>query len=133
MDNNNNIEKEIRQYFETGKKNLVLVYILYLSVIISPVINQLVISLILPFVGAGFSYYNLLCSNKIWQTHYMFAFRTFCFGIVSFFVIKILNIAFLSFVVQGLLFIWIAARSIIALKLLLEEMEHPNPLTFWIK
>jgi uncharacterized membrane protein len=118
------MSEEVRQYLQTGKKNLILIYALFLGGILIP---------LLPFIGAVFAYANLSCSNIIWQTHYVFAFRTFCFSLVGIFIATIFPVAFVCHLLYALTFVWAVVRSIVALRLLLESNSYPNPLTFWIK
>ena len=115
---------EVKKYFETGKKNLFLIYILYLCGILVP---------ILPLIGAAFAYANLTTSNRVWQTHYLFAFRTFCFGMIGAFVAMITTLIFIGPILYILVFIWFIVRSIVALQLIIEGVAHPNPTTLWVK
>ncbi|MEM6339495.1 MAG: hypothetical protein AAF673_06230 [Pseudomonadota bacterium] len=115
---------EIKQYLDPGKKNLIFIYILYLCGIIVP---------ILPIVGAVFAFANKTNSNKLYQSHYIFAFRSFCFGIAGAFVAMITTFIFIGPILYMLIFVWFVVRSIVALQYLIEEQPHPNPLTFWIK
>ena len=115
---------EIKQYLDPGKKNLILIYILYLCGIIVP---------ILPIVGAVFAFANKTNSSKLYRTHYVFAFRSFCFGIAGAFVAMITTFILIGPILYMLIFVWFVVRSIVALQYLLEEQSHPNPLTFWIK
>lgn len=118
------MSEEVNQYLQTGKKNLILIYALFLGGILIP---------LLPPIGAVFAYANLSCSNKIWQTHYIFAFRTFCFGALGVVLARILSIFIFYNLLYAVVFVWFVLRSIIALRLLLESNSHPNPLTFGIK
>lgn len=118
------MSEEIKQYLDPGKKNLILIYILYLCGIIVP---------ILPIVGAVFAFANKTNSSKLYRSHYIFAFRSFCFGILGAFVAMITTLIFIGPILNMLIFVWFVVRSIVALQYLLEEQPHPNPLTFWIK
>ena len=115
---------EIKQYLEPGKKNLILIYVLYLCGIIVP---------ILPIIGAVFAFANKADNNELYRTHYVFAFRSFCFGIAGAFIALITTFIFIGPILYMLIFIWFVVRSIVALQYLLEGAAHPNPLTFWIK
>ena len=115
---------EIKQYLDPGKKNLILIYILYLCGIIVP---------ILPIVGAVFAFANKTNSSKLYRSHYVFAFRSFCFGIAGAFVAMITTFILIGPILYMLIFVRFVVRSIVALQYLLEEQPHPNPLTFWIK
>lgn len=113
---------EIKKYIEPGKKNLILVYILYLGGIIIP---------ILPLVGVVFA--NMNHNDERWRSHYIFAFRTFGFGLLGIFVAMITTLIFIGPILYMMIFVWFVVRSIIALQFLLEDSSHPNPLTLWIK
>lgn len=115
---------EVKEYLQPGKKNLILVYVLYLSGLLVP---------ILPIIGAVFAYANKTNDNKIWQSHYLFAFRTFLFGIIGSFVAMITIFIFIGPILYMFIFVWFIVRSIVAMQFLLEGSSHPNPLTFWIK
>lgn len=115
---------DIKEYLEPGKKNLILIYILYLCGIIIP---------ILPIIGVVFAFANQTHNNELWKTHYIFAFRTFVLGIAGAFVAMITTFVFIGLILYMLIFVWFVVRSIIAMQYLLEEIPHPNPLTFWIK
>ncbi len=115
---------DIKEYLDPGKKNLILIYVLYLCGIIIP---------ILPIIGAVFAFANKNHKNELWRNHYIFAFRTFCFGILGAFVAMITTFIFIGPILYMLVFIWFVVRSIVAMQYLLEGVSHPNPLTFWIK
>lgn len=120
------MNEEVKQYLETGKKNLILVYGLYLAGMLIPV---------LPIVGAAFAYANSSCSNLVWRSHYIFAFRTFCVAIIGVLLALLTTLIFIFIgpILYMFVFVWFIVRSIVALQYLLEERPHPNPLTFWIK
>jgi uncharacterized membrane protein len=115
---------EIKDYLKPGRKNLILIYVLYLCGIIVP---------ILPIIGAVLAFANKADNNKLYRTHYIFAFRSFCFVVAGSFIAWITTFTFIGPILYMLIFIWFVVRSIVALQYLLEEEAHPNPLTFWIK
>lgn len=117
------MSEEIKQFIDPGKKNLVLIYILYLLGIIM---------LIFPLIGAFFSFANLKNPNIIWQSHYIFAFRTFIIGCTAF-AVKFVNLTFIGPILYIALFVLFIVRGVFALQFILEEKAHPNSLTFWIK
>lgn len=118
------MSEELKKYLEPGKKNIILIYILYLSGFIFP---------ILPLLGGAFAYANKSHSNKIWQSHYLFALRTFCICIIAFILSLITSSTFIGMIIYILAIIWFVMRSVVALQFLLQNLPHPNPLTFWIK
>jgi len=115
---------EIKQYLDPGKKNLILIYVLYLCGILVP---------IFPIMGAIFAFANQNNANDLWRSHYIFAFRTFCIAVAGAFLATITTLIFIAPILGVLVFIWVTVRSIIALQFLLEETPHPNPSSFWIK
>ena len=115
---------KIKEYLEPGKKNLILIYILYLCIIIAP---------ILPLVGVVFAFANMNHNHKVWRSHYIFAFRTFGFGVLGAVIVMITTFTFVGLFLYILVLVWFVVRSIFALRLLLEDAPHPHPLTFWIK
>jgi uncharacterized membrane protein len=114
---------DVEEYLDPGKKNLILIYILYLCGIIIPV---------LPIVGAVFAFANQGHKKEFWQSHYILAFRTFYIALAAAFVAMITTFV-LGTILYIVIFVWFVVRSIIAMRYLLEESPHPNPLTFWIK
>jgi uncharacterized membrane protein len=114
----------IKEYLDPGKKNLILIYILYLCGIIAPLLS---------IVGAVFAFANQNYKNKIWQTHYVFAFRTFIFGLIGFFISIISTLILIGPLIYILVFVWFVVRSIFAIQYLLEDAPHPDPKTFWLK
>lgn len=118
------MREEVKQYLDPGKKNLILIYVLYLSGIIIHV---------LPVIGGVFAYANQAHENAVYKSHYIFAFRTFSIGLVASLIVLLLAWIIIVPVLYIPIFVWFAVRSIIALQYLLEEKAHPNPLTFWIK
>jgi uncharacterized membrane protein len=118
------MNEEVKEYLQPGKKNLILIYILYLGGLLIP---------ILPIIGVVFAYANQNISNLVWQSHYVFAFRTFLFGMAASFVAMITTFIFIGPILYMLILVWFIVRSIVAMQFLLEESPHPNPLTFWIK
>lgn len=115
---------EVKQYLDPGKKNIVVVYVLYLFGIIIP---------ILPMIGAVFAFANKTNKSELLGTHYIFAFRSFAFAFLGYIVIIIFQFSFIGQILKILIFTWFIVRSILALQYLLENKSHPNPLTFGIK
>lgn len=130
------MEETLKNYLSPGKKNIILIYGTYLSALIIP---------FLPLIGAYFAFKNINNRNKFLNSHYIFAFRTFLIGTASaillgfFSILMLIDIKFLlissilSVITQFLAFILIIVRSIIAIQFVVENKNHPNPLTFWIK
>lgn len=131
----------IKEYLEVGKKNIILIYALFLLGLIAP---------FLPIIGGILAFLNKDTSNKIWQSHYRFAFRTFIAPFIAWISITLLLPVFIfitSFISHWLFMVgaffymimniailaWFFVRTIIALQLILTDKTHPNPLTLWIK
>lgn len=118
------MSEDIKEYLDPGRKNLILIYILYLCGIIAP---------LLTIVGAVFAFANQNYKNKTWQSHYIFAFRTFVFGLLGLFISILTTFIFIGPVIYILVFVWFVVRSILAVQYLLDNVPHPNPTTFWIR
>lgn len=118
------MNKDIKIYLDPGKKNLVLIYVLYLGGVILP---------LLPIIGAAFAFANQNYKEEIWRGHYIFAFRTFIFGMIGAFIAMITTVVFIGPIIYVLMFTWLVARSIIAIQYILGENPHPNPSSFWIQ
>ncbi len=130
---------EIEKYIKPGKENIILIYILYL---LGVVFMQYLFSII----GASICLYNINNSNFIWQSHYRFALNSFWLTAIALTVIWIIGIVLITnlinasfigpllvMVMSVLVTIWFIIRGIIAIQFLLENKEHPNPKTLWIK
>lgn len=125
------MNRGISEYFEPGKKNILLIYILYL-------LGTVII--MLPLIGAGLAFVHMGHKNIVWRTHYQFAFRTFVLGIIAIiasiilsFVFVSVSIFFIGFLFYIAVFVWFIVRSIVAIGYLIDGVAHPNPKTFWIK
>lgn len=119
-----NLSNEIKQCLQPGKKNIILIYALFLAGIMFPV---------LPLIGAAFAYANKAHTSNLYQSHYIFAFRTFCFGVIGFFISFIATFVFIGPLIYIVVLVWFMARNIIALQLLVQRQPIPNPLTLWLK
>lgn len=115
---------EIKEYIKTGKKNLILIYVLYLCGIVAP---------IFPLVGVVMAYINRAAADQFLASHYIFVFRTFLLGCLGVFVSIITTLIFIGPVIYALVLIWFILRTAIGLKYIADNREHPNPTTFWIK
>lgn len=118
------MSEQIKQYLNPGKKNLILIYILYLSGIIIP---------ILTIIGAVFAFANKESDNSLYKSHYSFAFRTFYLMALGYIIAMVTTFIFVLPIIYMLIFIWFVVRSIFALQYLLDDQPHPNPQTFWIR
>lgn len=123
---------EIREYIQPGKKNIFLIYLLYLfGTAIA----------ILPLIGVTFAYAYAKVENPLWRSHYQFAFRTFIIGgaaiigssIFSFAFLMNVGLFFIGFLLYIVIFVWCLVRSIIALGYLMNNAPHPAPYSLWIK
>jgi uncharacterized membrane protein len=114
---------EVKEYLQPGKKNLILIYALYLIGLLVPVF---------PLVGAAFAYANKEYPNSNLQSHYIFALRTFYLGVIGLFISIITTIILIGPFLYMVVFVWFVVRSIIALQLVFQDRPHPRPLTYWI-
>lgn len=118
------MNNEVKEYLQPGRKNLIAVYILYLCGIIVP---------LLPIIGVASAYLNKNSYDRIYQSHYIFLIRTFFFGLGGIFVSMITTIIFIGPLIYFAVLIWFIARIVIGFKYLIDNKEHPNPLTFLIR
>ena len=117
------MRNKINTYLQPGKKNITLIYILYLIGLMNPMT---------PFVGGVFAYANKSSHNKLWQSHYLFALKNFYIYMVWFVLSLIKNLIFMGFVLYIAVFVRLVIRSMFALRFLFQDLPYPNPSTFWI-
>ncbi|MFK7973445.1 MAG: hypothetical protein AB8B66_01090 [Rickettsiaceae bacterium] len=118
------MDYQIKQYIQAGKKNLFLIYALYLMWMIIP---------LLTLIGAVFAYANINHEDNFLRSHYIFSFRTFMVGFFGSIIAAAASLFFIGPIIFIAIFIWCVIRSIFALQFLIANQTHPNPLTFWIK
>jgi len=117
------MRNKINTYLQPGKKNITLIYILYLIGLMNPMT---------PFVGGVFAYANKSSHNKLWQSHYLFALKNFYIYIFWVVLSLLKNLILMGFVLYIAVFVWLIIRSMFALRFLLQDLPYPNPSTFWI-
>ena len=88
---------------------------------------------ILPLIGVYFAYVNMENRNKFLRSHYVLAFRTFGMSFIGGVLATLTTFIYIGPIIYFLVFVWAVVRSVIAIQFLIEDNEHPNPLTFWIK
>jgi len=115
---------QFKEYIQPGKKNIILVYILFLSGFLFQA---------LPLMGAAFAYAYQNSSSKVWNSHYLFAFRSFCFCVLGFVIAFITTFVFIGPFIHVLVLVWFIVRGIIALQFVFQNKHHPDPFTLWIK
>jgi uncharacterized membrane protein len=118
------MDKEVRKYIAAGRTNLVVIYILFLCGIVAP---------LLPIIGAVFSYINKDIKNKYLSSHYIFIWRTFWIGFAGMMISIITTIILIGPVLYICLLVWFILRIAMGFKYLLNGVEHPNYMTYWIK
>lgn len=118
------MKDDLAEYLAANKKNLVVVYVLYLCSIVAPILS---------LVGVVFSYIHKDTSNHMLSSHYLFLYRTFWISVVLSVISFVTAIIFVGFVIYALLSIWFIVRIAFGLKYLVNNEAHPNPLTFFIK
>lgn len=118
------MDKQLKEYTESGKKNLIVVYILYLCGIVAP---------ILPLIGVFFAYLNKDKDDNFTKSHYMFLFRTFCLALFAWIICFIFTFIIIGVVMYFALAVWYILRVAIGFKHLIEDESYPNPMTYWIK
>lgn len=136
------MDKAIKEYLLPGKKNIILIYITYLAGMVT---------MFSPIIGACYAYKNRDHKDGFLRGHYEFAFKTFWVGVAVLIAVSCMSglslgfmllfdseiLVFISGVVAFIAYpstlVWVIVRSIIAIQYLIEDKDHPNPLTFWIK
>lgn len=118
------MDKQIKEYVLGGKKNLIIVYMLYLCGVAAP---------ILPIIGVVFVYINKDTTDKFTSSHYIFLFRSFCLGLLGYIISFIATFIIIGIALHFALAIWFILRIALGFKYLLEDKAHPNPMTYWIK
>jgi uncharacterized membrane protein len=118
------MDKEIKKYIAAGRTNLVVIYVLFLCGIVAP---------LLPIIGAVFAYINKDIKNKYLASHYIFIWRTFWIGFVGMMISIITTIMLIGSVLYICLLVWFILRIAMGFKYLLNGIEHPNYMTYWIK
>ncbi|MFY9590316.1 DUF4870 family protein [Rickettsia endosymbiont of Halotydeus destructor] len=118
------MDKQIKEYTNPGKKNLIIVYILFLCGIVAP---------LLAIVGAFFAYVNKDVSDRFLSSHYIFLFRTFWLAFIGYIISTVTMIILIGFILYCIIAIWFLLRLAVGFKYLLNDWPHPNPETFWIK
>lgn len=136
----------LKQFLQSSKKNLLLLYVLYLCG---------VVSIIFPLFGALMVYLNKKTSDSLLASHYNFLFRTFIISFISccciFIAVTLIGpvtakvlvkhdfevvlwLLLGLFIALGILWlIWFVLRLFIGLNYIINDQAHPNPSTFWIK
>lgn len=118
------MDKELKKYMDSGKQNLIVIYILFLCGPVAP---------LLPMIGVIFAYKNKDIQNKDLSSHYIFLIRTFWIALIAAILSFALSIIFLGALVYLCLVSWYILRGVIGLKYLLDNSGHPNYMTYWIK
>ncbi len=117
------MDKQLKEYTKSGKKNLIVVYILYLCGIVAP---------ILPLIGVLFAYINKDKGDNFAVSHYVFLFRTFCLSVLAWSICFIFTFI-IGIVLNFILAVWYILRVAIGFKYMIEGQAYPNPMTYWIK
>ncbi len=118
------MDKEIKRYTEPGKKNLIVLYVLFLCGIVAP---------LLPVIGAVFAYINKDIADKTFASHYTFMLRTFCIGVIGLIISAVTTVILIGPILYVCLAIWFILRIAVGFKYLLNDLPHPNYMTYWIK
>ncbi|MGC0372261.1 MAG: hypothetical protein DGJ47_000970 [Rickettsiaceae bacterium] len=125
--------EEIKKFIDPGKKNIIMIYVLY-------ILGN--ITAILPLVGAVFAFVHMGHENILFRTHYQFAFRTFVLSLAATVLLFVLStimlfispaLNFISMLLYVGIFVWFVLRSIFAIRFIMEDQAHPNPMTLSVK
>ncbi len=125
------MNQEIIEYIKAGKKQLIVVYIMYLCGIVAP---------LLAIIGAVFSYIHRNNDEKFLSTHYLFLFYTFVYGASASILHNLLTLipttSFTMFLINVILYTciiaWFLLRVTIGLRYLISNLPHPNPDSKWL-
>ena len=112
------------KYLEASKKNLTIVYVLYLCSIVAPLLS---------IVGGVVAYIHQDTNNSMLSSHYLFLYRTFWISALMSLISYVTTVMFFGVIIYGLLFIWFIVRVAFGFKCLMDNLPHPNPLTFLVK
>jgi len=118
------MKDDLAEYLAANKKNLMIVYVLYLCSIVAPLLSV---------VGAVFAYIHKDTNNSMLSSHYLFLYRTFWISAFMSLISFVTTIIFIGVVIYALLFAWFIARVAFGFKYLVNNLAHPNPLTFFVK
>jgi|JFJP01.1.fsa_nt_gi uncharacterized membrane protein len=118
------MNEQIKEYLEPGKKNIILIYVLFLGSLVFPIVC---------FLGGAFAYANKSDANEVLRSHYLFAYTNFFICVIAFILSSMINLIFIFPLLYVMVLVWFVLRGIVALQFLFRNLPHPNPLTFWIK
>lgn len=126
------MKDDLKDYLLAGKENLIIVYVLYLCGIVAP---------LLALIAAVMVYVNKDVKNELCSSHYIFLLRTFCITFVGISLSTIFTsllifskfFGFLGVILYTLCTIWFILRVAIGFKYLIDNKDHPNFNTLWIK
>lgn len=119
------MDDQLRQYLRAGKKNLVVIYVLYLLGLVLPLL--IIIGVVLAYVN------KTEIKDDFLYTHYSFVLRTFFIGFSWMFISIITTIILIGPLLYILLVIWFICRIVVGLKYLINDEVPQNYKTFWIK
>ena len=111
------------EYFSHGKKNLILIYILFFVAHFGLIVG--LFSIIMLYINRGY--------NTIYSSHYNFLIKHFWLTLIGIVVSFVGMFVLIGFAFMIVLVIWYYARLIFGLKYLLEGEPYPYPSTLWIK
>ncbi len=110
-------------WFDPGKSNAQLVYILYLVAIAIGITS---------IVGLIFAYLNRGKSEAWVDSHYTFAIRTFWIGVLYVIISSILSFIFIGYLLMFLTFVWYVIRCIKGIQQLVRNEPVANVDTWLI-
>ncbi len=126
------MKEEVKLYIEPGKYNIFFVYCLMLISLIAPIWG---------LIAGVFAYAYQSCEDENIKSHYIFAFRNWLILFAAYLTMKLLytfadyygdSFYIVLRAVQLAIFLYLVVRSILALKYLVVNQPHPDPLTWKI-
>lgn len=113
---------KIKEYLLTSsKKNLLVIYLLFLGTIVS---------IYLPIIGIILAYVNQQPYDLTYYSHYQLLCRTFWIYLIA---NGLMYVSIILIFIIPLLTIWLIIRLVIGLKYLFDDLPHPNPTTYWFR
>jgi len=114
---------KLQNICDREKKNLILIYILYLSGALVP---------LFPLIGVVMAYINKDISEGIFSSHYIYLLRTFYIGFIILVICSMLVFIVEEIFLYALLVVWLVVRVVVGLKNLVDNKPIRNPDTYLI-
>lgn len=118
------MNETLTEYFQPGKKNLFIIYILYVAALIAD-------HPLLSIVGVTMAYVNKDSANDADSSHYVFLWRTFWMSLPIYLILYFISIVpFVGLGANFLFHVWYIVRIVFGVNFLLKDKPHPEPETW---